>query len=74
MKKLKVRAVGNSLGLILPAELLERLHCGEGDELYVSEGPNGIELSPYNPEVEKQLAVAEEVMRENREVLRRLAK
>jgi len=74
MTKLKIRPVGNSLGVILPNEILEKLHCGEGDELFVTEGENGIELSPYNPELARQLELAEEVMRENRDVLRRLAK
>lgn len=74
MTKLKIRSVGNSYGVILPAELLEKLRCGVGDELFVTDSPNGIELSPYNPELEKQLEVAEEIMRENRDVLRRLAK
>ena len=74
MTKLKIRSVGNSFGVILPAELLEKLRCGEGDELFVTDSPNGVELSPYNPELEKQLDIAEEIMRENRDVLRRLAK
>ena len=74
MTKLKIRSVGNSFGVILPAELLEKLRCGEGDELFVTDSPNGVELSPYTPELEKQLDIAEEIMRENRDVLRRLAK
>jgi len=74
MLKLKIRPVGNSLGVILPSELLEKLRSSEGDELFLNESANGFELSPFNPETAKQLELAEEVMRENRDVLRRLAK
>ena len=74
MNKLKIRQIGNSFGVILPSEVLEKLRSKDGDELFVSESPNGVELSPYDPELEKQLSVAEEVMRENRDVLRKLSK
>ena len=74
MNKLKIRQIGNSFGVILPSEVLERLRSKDGDDLFVTESPNGIELSPYDPELEKQLSVAEEVMRDNRDVLRKLAK
>lgn len=74
MNKLKIRQIGNSFGVILPSDVLEKLRSKEGDDLFVTESPNGVELSPYNPELEKQLSIAEEVMRENRDVLRKLAK
>ncbi len=71
---LKVRKFGNSLGVILPQELIAILRVKEGEALFASEGPNsGIELSAYDPEVARQLEVAEQVMREDREVLRKLA-
>jgi len=74
MTKLKIRHIGNSFGVILPSEVLEKLRSKDGDELFVTESPNGVELSPYDPEVEEQLSIAEEVMRENRDVLRKLSK
>ena len=74
MTKLKIRQIGNSFGVILPSDLLEKLRSKDGDDLFVTESPNGIELSPYDPELEKQLSIAEEVMRDNRDVLRKLAK
>ncbi|HLA10048.1 MAG TPA: AbrB/MazE/SpoVT family DNA-binding domain-containing protein [Pyrinomonadaceae bacterium] len=46
MSVLKVTTVGNSVGVILPRELLERLRVGKGDSLYVVETKNGIELTP----------------------------
>ena len=72
MHSLKITTVGNSSGVILPKEILERLHVQKGDVLYALETPNGIELTPYSPEFAKQMEIAEEVMREDRDVLRRL--
>jgi putative addiction module antidote len=73
MTKLKVTTVGNSAGVVLPKEILERLRIEKGDVLYVLETPNGIELVPYDPEFARQLEAAERVMREDRDVLRKLA-
>jgi len=70
---LKITTVGNSAGVVLPREILDRLHVEKGDSLYALETPNGIELTPYNPEFAKQMEAAEQVMREDRDVLRRLA-
>ena len=70
---LKVITVGNSTGVVLPKEILQRLHVRKGDKLYVLETPNGIELVPYNPEFAQQMEIAEQVMREDRDVLRKLA-
>jgi putative addiction module antidote len=73
MIKLKVTTVGNSAGVIFPKELMEKLRISKGDTLYVLETPNGFELTPYDPEFVRQMEVAEEVMREDRNVLRKLA-
>lgn len=73
MNILKVTTVGNSVGIVLPKELLERLRVGKGDSLYVIETKQGIELTPYNPEFAAQMEAAERVMREDRDALRRLA-
>ena len=69
----KLTTVGNSTGIVLPKELLERLRVSKGDTLHVIETPNGIELTPYDEEFAKQMEVAEEVMRRRRDVLRKLA-
>ena len=71
--KLKITTVGNSAGVILPKELLARLRMKKGDELYVLETPDGIKLTAYNPTFAEQMAVAEEVMHKDRNLLRRLA-
>lgn len=74
METLKLRKIGNSTGVLLPRHVLERLHLAEGDSLYCVETPRGIELTPYNPEFARQMELAEEIMRENRDVLRELSK
>ena len=71
--KLKVTTVGNSTGIILPKELLEKLRVSKGDSLFVTETPNGVELSPYDEEFAKTMEIAESIMREDRDVLRKLA-
>jgi putative addiction module antidote len=73
MFTLKLTTVGNSTGVVIPKEILERLRVDKGDTLYVVETPRGIELTPYNPEFATQMEVAERVMREDRDVLRKLA-
>lgn len=72
--KLKITAIGNSAGVILPRELLARLRVDKGDEVFVVETADGITLTPYDPTVAAQMEVAERVMREDRNVLRKLAK
>ena len=71
MSVLKVTTVGNSVGVILPKEILERLRVKRGDSLYAIETKNGIELTAYNPEFAKQVEIAEQVMREDRDALRK---
>ena len=70
---LKITAIGNSFGIILPKEVLEKLRVSKGDSLLAIETPNGVELSAYDPVVARQMEVAEGVMREYRDVLRKLA-
>lgn len=72
-RKLKLTAIGNSTGVILPKDLLEKLRVGKGDELMVLETPDGIRLTAYDPEFARQMDVAEKIMREDRDLLRRLA-
>ncbi|HLZ11182.1 MAG TPA: hypothetical protein VKP58_01225 [Candidatus Acidoferrum sp.] len=72
--KLKLRAVGTSTGLVLPKETLQRLNVKRGDVLFAVETAGGYLLTPYDPELEEQLAVGREVMKEHRDTLRALAK
>ncbi len=73
MTTLKVTTVGNSAGVVLPREVLQHLRVEKGDTLYVLETPNGIELVAYDPEFAGQMEAAEQAMREDRDVLRKLS-
>ena len=74
MQALKIRKIGNSLGLVLPRETLARLHVAEGDVVYLTEAEDGFRLTPMNEEFAAQMAAAEAIMREDRDILRELAK
>ena len=72
--KLKITTVGNSAGIILPRELMTRLRVDKGDSLYATELPDGVKLTPFDPELSDQMEVAERVMRRRRTLLNKLAK
>ncbi len=74
MIKLKVRAVGSSAGVILPKEALAHMGVQEGDELFLVEGPDGYQVTPYDPNFEKQLESARKGMDAYRNTLHELAK
>jgi putative addiction module antidote len=74
MTALKLTAVGNSVGMVLPKELLAKLGVGKGDTLYAVETGDGLRLTVADPEFEAQMEVAERVMKERRAVLRELAR
>ena len=69
----KVTTVGNSVGIVLPKELLARLNIKKGDTLYVTETPDGVQLTPYDEKFIRVMEAANQIMRENRDVLRKLA-
>ena len=71
---LKITKIGNSAGVVLPKELLAKLRAGVGDTLYVSETPDGIRITAADPSFEAKMALAELIMREDRDILRVLAK
>jgi putative addiction module antidote len=75
MVALKVRKFGNSLGVVLPKEVISRLQTGDGESLFLIEGPNGTyRLTPYDPAFEQKMAKAEEIMGRYRNTLHVLAK
>lgn len=71
---LKITKIGNSAGVVLPKELLAKLRAGVGDTLYVSETPDGIRITAADPSFVARMALAEQIMREDRDILRVLAK
>ncbi|MFN4024826.1 MAG: AbrB/MazE/SpoVT family DNA-binding domain-containing protein [Hyphomonas sp.] len=74
MTRLKIRKIGNSLGVVLPKDVLDQLKVKEGDMLDVEPTDTGVRLSVSDEEVDKLMQMAERIMEENREVLRALAK
>jgi putative addiction module antidote len=74
MTALKITQIGNSLGLILPKEMLARLKLEKGDAVFVTDTPDGVVVTPYDPAVAEQLALGSEFMREYRNTFRELAK
>jgi len=74
MTALKLTQIGNSVGVILPKELLAKLKLEKGDTVFVTEAANGVNLSPYDPSLEDELALGREFMREYRDTFHQLAK
>ena len=74
MTTLTIRRIGNSLGVILPQEVIGKLKVGEGDRITLTESPEGMRITPYDPEFEKQMEIARKGMRKFRNALRELAK
>jgi putative addiction module antidote len=74
MIALKLTQIGNSTGVVLPKEALEKLRVSKGDVIYLTETPDGFRITPYDSEFERQMTIAKEVMKKRRNVLRELAK
>lgn len=74
MYAIKLRKIGNSVGLVLPKEVLSKLKVQEGETLYLSDAKDGFRITPYNEEFAKQMEIAERIMTEDRDILRELSK
>jgi len=74
MLKVKVTQVGNSMGILLPKEALNKMNTTKGDTLYLVEGPDGYTMTPYSQDFEEQIEAADMVMKRYRNALRKLAK
>ncbi|HEX8366432.1 MAG TPA: AbrB/MazE/SpoVT family DNA-binding domain-containing protein [Allosphingosinicella sp.] len=74
MNALTIKKIGNSAGLILPKDVLAQLGAEVGDTLSVVRTPRGIELAAADPEFDRQMAIARQVMEDHRQALRELAK
>jgi putative addiction module antidote len=70
---IKIIPIGNSNGVILPKEMLADLNIGQGDTLFLSRTEKGFTFTPYDEEFAAQMEAAREIMRQNRDVLQRLA-
>jgi putative addiction module antidote len=74
MLTLKLTAIGNSIGVVLPKEALTKLKLEKGDTVFLTESPDGYRLTPYSPEFETQMTITRQIMKKRRDVLRELAK
>lgn len=74
MLKVKVTAVGNSMGILLPKEALRKLKASKGDTLYLVENAEGFTLTPYQQDFESQMEAAEKVLKKYRNALHELAR
>jgi putative addiction module antidote len=74
MTALKLRQIGNSVGVIIPQEELHRLNLRSGDTVHLTNVPGGVRLTSYDPEFEAQMVMARKIMARHRNVLRALAK
>jgi putative addiction module antidote len=71
--RVKITTIGSSVGIVLPKDVLAKLRVEKGDSLYITETPDGVRLSAYEPDFAAKMEVAERVMRKHRDVLRKLA-
>ena len=75
MTALKLTQIGNSVGVILPKDLLSKLKLEKGDTVFVTVAANGaVMMTPYDADFETQMSAARKIMKERRQVLRELAK
>ena len=74
MHALKLTQIGNSVGVILPREMLAKLGMAKGDTIYAIDQPDGVRLTIADPDFAAQIDVARQVMKDRRAVLRELAK
>lgn len=74
MATLKLTAVGTSVGVVIPKEMLKRLKVSRGDKLFAIETPTGYLLTPYDPEIEEELEIGRRFMQKYRETFKALAK
>jgi len=74
MLKVKVTAVGNSMGILLPKEALSKMKASKGDTLYLVECPDGYTITPYQQDFEAQIEATESIMKRYKNTLRELAK
>jgi putative addiction module antidote len=73
MTTLKIRKVGNSLGTTFPKEVLQQLNVEEGDTVYVTQMPDGIKLTAYDPNFAKAMEAYRTVSHKYKNALRELA-
>ena len=74
MAALKLTQIGNSVGVVIPKDVLSSMKVGRGDTVFLTEAPDGYRLTPYDPGLAEQLEAGREFMREFRDSFHELAK
>jgi putative addiction module antidote len=74
VKELTLRQAGGSIGATLPKDMAERLHLAAGDRVLAVETERGILLTPYDPTIERALAIGARAAKKHRNALRQLAR
>ncbi|MDP2170964.1 MAG: AbrB/MazE/SpoVT family DNA-binding domain-containing protein [Rhodocyclaceae bacterium] len=74
MHVLKLTQIGNSIGVILPKEVLANLKLEKGESLFLTETPEGYVVTPNDPVFEQEMSEAQRIMKKRRAALRELAK
>ncbi|MEZ0326367.1 MAG: AbrB/MazE/SpoVT family DNA-binding domain-containing protein [Fimbriimonas sp.] len=74
MVAIKLTQIGNSTGVVLPKETLNRLGLAKGDTVYLSESAEGLVLSAFDPKMARALAISEEGEKKYRNALRELSR
>lgn len=71
--KLKITKIGDGAGLLLPKKALAKLRAQQGDTVLLTETPDGLRITPYDPDFERQVDILQRVAKKRRNVLRKLA-
>jgi putative addiction module antidote len=72
--EIKLRKVGNSVAMIVPKQVRQKMGVKEGDAVYLTETPDGYRISPYDPEFSRQMELARKIQAKHRDALHELAK
>ena len=73
--ELKITQIGNSMGIVIPKDVLSKMNVNKGDSVWVTQNADGgVSLSPYDPDFAAQMDAARHLMKKRRNVLRELAK
>jgi putative addiction module antidote len=70
----KLRAIGNSTGIVLPKEVLAELDLKQDDKVFLVKTEDGYKITAYDETFRKQMEAAQEGMQKYRNALRELAK
>jgi putative addiction module antidote len=75
MTTLTITSIGNSVGVVLPKEVISEMNVQKGDKLFLTRTPEGgYRITPYDPEFEEKMAIARKIMTKRRNALRELSK